>query len=378
MRLLTTKYKSKDVLSKREALMDALYNSIPVGVGREGLTKLSKEELCKVLMEGAKWALSKGYCTKDDLLRTEEEGCIEGADVKAVSDRAIKRGLKQLGTLGSGNHFLEIQKVDKIYDKKVAKAFGITGEDQVVLMVHSGSRGLGHQVASDYIRKMEEEYGYEHLPDRELACAPVKSKLGEDYYKAMCCAINFAFCNRQMMAHRIREAFAKEMGCLPEDIKQIYDVCHNLAKYEEHMVDGKKKMLCVHRKGATRSFGPGREEVPDCYKEVGQPVLIPGSMGTASFLLVGTEEAEELSFGSTVHGAGRVMSRHAAINSTTGEQVKKKLQAKDIHIKERSMKGLAEEAPEAYKDVDEVVRVSDGAGLGKLVARLIPLAVMKG
>jgi len=243
-------------------------------------------------------------------------------------------------------------------------------------MIHSGSRGLGHQIASDYIKEMEDKYGYANLPDRELINAPISSELGRKYYGAMCCAVNFAFVNRQMICHWTREAFKQVVGKV--EIKQMYDVCHNIAKFEKHLIDGELKQVCVHRKGATRSFGPGREEIPEVYRKIGQPVIIPGSMGTASYILVGTKKAEEISFGSTAHGAGRVMSRHEAIRSATGEEVKKRLAMKDIEIKGASMKGIAEEAPEAYKDIDEVVRVSHENGIGNLVARVVPLAVMKG
>lgn len=375
VRLLTTNYKLEQVLEKRRELLNELFKNIPTGVGREGITKINKEEFNKILKSGSKWAVQNGYGTKEDLDRTEENGCSEDAEVSTVSAKAISRGIGQLGTLGSGNHFLEIQKVEKVYDKKIAEVFGIK-EGQVTVMIHCGSRGLGHQVASDYIQLMENKYGFEHLPDRELACAPIKSELGERYYKAMCCAMNFAFANRQMIAHWTRESFTKILG--QGEMQQVYDVCHNIAKFEKHEVNGKIKTVCVHRKGATRSFGPGREEIPEVYRNVGQPVIIPGSMGTASFVLVGTSKAEELSFGSTAHGAGRVMSRHGALREITGQQVQKNLEDKNIFVKGTSWKGLAEETPEAYKDIDEVVRVSDEAGIGKLVAKLVPLAVMKG
>jgi len=302
---------------------------------------------------------------------------MKDADPSAVSQRALERGMPQLGTLGAGNHFLEIQKVDKIYDKKIANTFGIQKEGQITLMIHSGSRGLGHQVASDYIKLMEEKYGYEHLPDRELVNAPINSDLGQKYYKAMCCAINYAFANRQMMEHWVRDSFKKVMGN-SDGMNQIYDVCHNLAKFEKHEIDKKNIEVCIHRKGATRSFGPGREEVPEIYKKVGQPVLIPGSMGTASYLLVGTKTAEEISFGSTAHGAGRVSSRHAALRDLSGEQVAHELERKGVEVKGVSWKGIAEEAPQCYKDIDEVARVSHGLGIGNLVVRLVPIGVMKG
>jgi tRNA-splicing ligase RtcB len=376
VRLLTTNYKLEKVLEKRKELLNEFFKNIPTGVGREGITKLSRTEFDEILKSGARWTINNNYGTEEDLLKTEEDGCSSYADISAVSQRAIARGIDQLGTLGSGNHFLEIQKVDKVYDKKVAEVFGIREEGQITVMIHCGSRGLGHQIASDYIKLMEDKYGFEHLPDRELACAPIKSDLGQKYYKAMCCAMNFAFANRQMIAHWVRESCRKVLG--DGEIRQVYDVCHNIAKFEKHNIDGKMKTVCIHRKGATRSFGPGREEIPEVYRKVGQPVIIPGSMGTASYLLVGTSKAEEVSFGSTAHGAGRVMSRHGALKEITGQQVQKNLEDKNILVKGTSWKGLAEETPEAYKDIDEVIRISDEVGIGKKVARLIPLAVMKG
>ena len=377
VRLLRTDFTEKQVHEKRKELLQEIMKEVPAGVGRSGITKLSKSVLMEILAKGANWALEQGYGTKEDLQRTEENGSMKAADASCISSRALERGIPQLGTLGAGNHFLEIQKVDKIYDEKTAKAFGIEKEGQVTVMIHCGSRGLGHQVASDYIKLMEDKYGFEHLPDRELVNAPINSELGQRYYKAMAAAINYAFTNRQMICHWTRDVFEKVMGS-SEGMSQVYDVCHNLAKFEKHEVDGKKKMVCVHRKGATRSFGPGREEIPEVYRKIGQPVLIPGSMGTASYLLVGTKTAEKISWGSTAHGAGRVESRAAASRQWSGEQIKEQLQRKDIELVATSWKGIAEEAPSAYKDIDEVVRVSHSLGLGKMVARLVPLGVMKG
>ncbi len=377
VRMLRTDFTADEIMGKRKELLDEIYKEVPAGVGKGGVTKLSREEIKELLEKGAEWAVEKGYGTKEDLERTEESGRMHAAKATAVSDRAIARGMPQLGTLGSGNHFLEIQKVDQIYDADTAKRFGIDKKDQVVVMIHCGSRGLGHQVASDYIKKMEEKYGFEGLPDRELINAPIQSELGQQYFAAMSAAMNFAFANRQMIAHWTRDVFKKVYGT-NEGIHQIYDVCHNIAKMEEHTVDGEKMKVCVHRKGATRSFGPGREEIPQVYRDVGQPVIIPGSMGTASYLLVGTKKAEELTFGSTAHGAGRVSSRAGALHNFRGEDVKANLNKKNIEVKAASMKGLAEEAPEVYKDIDEVIKVSSEAGIGKPVARLVPLAVMKG
>lgn len=351
---------------------------MPSGVGKAGITKLSRDVLKEVLEKGAEWAVEQGYGIKEDLKRTEENGRIKGADPNKVSERALSRGMPQLGTLGAGNHFLEIQKVEKIYDKKIAEVFGIEKEGQVTVMIHCGSRGLGHQIASDYIQKMEQRYGYKHLADRELINAPINSDLGKDYYATMCCATNYAFANRQMIAHWTRNVFKKVMGT-SEGIDMIYDQVHNTAKFEEHTVNGEKRKVCIHRKGASRSFGPGREEVPEVYRSTGLPVLIPGSMGTASYVLVGTKKAEEVSFGSTAHGAGRVMSRHEALRHWRGEQVKRELkERKDIELKSTSWKGLAEEAPGAYKQIDEIIRVSHGIGIGNMIARLVPLAVLKG
>lgn len=354
-----------------------MIKEVPAGVGKGGITKLSKDILLEILSKGAKWALENGYGTKEDLERTEENGNMKDADPHFVSNRALSRGLPQLGTLGSGNHFLEIQKVDTIYNKEVAAAFGIQKEGQVMVMIHCGSRGLGHQIASDYIKMMEDAYGFKHLPDRELVNAPINSELGQQYYKAMCCGINYAFCNRQMIEHWTRDVFKKIMGT-SEGMDQVYDVSHNLAKFEKHEIDGKEMKVCIHRKGATRSFGAGREEIPEIYRKVGQPVIIPGSMGTASYLLVGTKKAEEVSFGSTAHGAGRVASRAAALRQFRGEAVKAALERKGIAVVSTSWKGLAEEEPSVYKDIDEVARVSNALGIGNLVVKLIPLGVMKG
>ena len=375
VRMLRTSLKAEDVLSKRKQLLEEVYKEVPAGVGKGGITKLAKDVLLEVLEKGAGWAVENGYGAKEDLQRTEEYGNMK-ADVNAVSEKALRRGMPQLGTLGAGNHFLEMQKVDKIFDKETAKKFGIEKEGQVTVMIHCGSRGLGHQVASDYIRKMEDKYGTENLPDRELINAPIQSELGQKYYNAMCASVNFAFANRQMIAHWTRDVFEKVFGT-KEGMQQVYDVCHNLAKFEKHEIDNETKEVCVHRKGATRSFGPGREEVPEIYREVGQPVIIPGSMGTASYLLAGTKKAEEISFGSTAHGAGRVGSRSEALRTLRGEQVAKDLANKGIEVR-GPWKGLAEEAPQMYKDIDEVVKVSHKLGIGNLVARLVPLAVMKG
>lgn len=376
VRILATNLTKKDILAKKKELLNQLFKEVPSGIGKGSVVKLNKEEIKEILETGAKWAVKNGYGTKKDLERTEDNGCIDEARAEDVSERAIKRGLPQLGSLGAGNHFLEIQEVDEIFDKEIAKKFGIEKKGQICVAIHCGSRGLGHQVASDYIKAMEDEFGIQGLPDRELINAPIKSKLGKEYFSAMACAANFAFCNRQMIMQWVRDVFKR---FFPESkLELIYDVAHNIAKFEEHIVDGKKKMLCVHRKGATRSFGPGRKELPEIYKKTGQPVLLPGSMGTASYILVGTEKAEEVSFASTAHGAGRVSSRSAALRNLRGEDIKNELEKKGIDVRAGSWKSIAEEAPQVYKDIDEVARVSDAVGIGKLVVRLKPLAVMKG
>jgi len=376
VRVVVTNLTQEQMKPKILELLDTLFKHIPPGVGRKSQFKLTDTDLNEVLQYGAKWAVEKGYGTKEDLEFCEEEGSMLGADYTKVSKEARARGIGQLGTLGSGNHFIEIQYVAKIQNTEVAHTFGIEKEGQVVVMVHCGSRGFGHQIASDYIKKMEQEYGTENLPDRELACAPIKSQLGRDYYSAMCCAVNFAFANKQLITHWVRE----EMKHLFPDseVGVVYDVCHNIAKFEKYFVDGKIKEICVHRKGATRSFGPGREEIPRAYRKVGQPVLIPGTMGTASYVLVGAKKSEEISWGSSVHGAGRVMSRSKAIRELKGEDTKEKLRKKNIEIKSRSFKAIAEESPEVYKDIEEVVNVVHDLGISKKVARLKPLVVIIG
>jgi len=377
VRLLRTDYREADVASKSRELLAAIFEEVPAGVGKGGVTKLSRSVLRDVLARGAEWAVENGYGRKEDLDRTEERGRMADAAPEEISERALERGVPQLGTLGAGNHFLEIQKVEEIRDPAAARAFGIESPGQVMLMIHCGSRGLGHQVATDHIEIMENAFGVAGLPDRELVAAPFRSKEGQRYYRAMCAAVNYAFANRQMIAHWVRHVFARVLGSA-KGVDQVYDVCHNVAKVEEHDVGGRSKRLVVHRKGATRSFGPGRPEVPAAYRATGQPVLIPGSMGTASYVLVGTAEAEALSFGSTAHGAGRLMSRHEALRRFRGEKIRDDLARRGIELKSTSWKGVAEEAAEAYKDVDEVVRVSNAVGLGRVVAKLVPLGVMKG
>ena len=377
VRLLRTDYTETDVTPRSKELLAAIFEEVPAGVGKGGVTKLSRAVLRDILTRGAEWAVENGYGRGEDLERTEERGRMKDASAEEISERAMERGLPQLGTLGAGNHFLEIQKVHEIYDEKTARAFGLDAPGQVLVMIHCGSRGLGHQVATDFIETMEDAFGVADLPDRELVAAPFKSTEGQRYFRAMAAAVNFAFANRQMIAHWVRDVFARVLGSA-KGMDQVYDVCHNVAKVEEHDLGGRSTRLVVHRKGATRSFGPGRPELPALYRGTGQPVLIPGSMGTASFVLAGTKEAEALSFGSTAHGAGRVMSRHEALRRFRGEKIRDDLARRGIELKSTSWKGVAEEASGAYKDVDEVVRVSNEVGLGRVVARLVPMGVMKG
>lgn len=377
VRLLKTEFLDHEIEAKKTQLLRQIFQSVPAGVGKGGILHLSKRVLEDVCLKGAEWAVENGYGTRADLERTEEYGRMKSADPSYLSKRAIERGIPQLGTLGAGNHFLEIQKVEQVFDAEIAEVFGIHSIGQVLVMIHCGSRGLGHQVASDYIRAMENKFGTSGLPDRELINAPIQSELGKQYYKSMSAAVNFAFANRQMIAHWVREVFQQVMG-RSEGMAQVFDVCHNVAKFEKHDIDGKIRDVCIHRKGATRSFGPGRKEIPEVYRSVGQPVIIPGSMGTASYLLVGTDAAERLSFGSTAHGAGRMMSRHEARRRFKGEQIKQDLAGKGIELQSTSWRGVAEEASQAYKDVDEVVKVSHEVGIGKLVVRVVPVGVMKG
>lgn len=377
VRLLRTDWTAEEIAPKLRELLNELFRQVPSGVGRGGQTRLSKDEILDLLAKGSKWSLEQGYGVRADLEATEEHGFLKQAEPGFVSESAVARGRPQLGTLGAGNHFLEVQKVDEIYDEKTARAFGIDRPGQVTVMVHCGSRGFGHQVASDYIKQMERKYGFSHLPDRELVNAPFSSELGQRYFKAMCAGMNYAFANRQMIVHWMRDSFRKVMGT-DHGMKQVYDVCHNIAKVEKHEVDGEKMEVCVHRKGATRSFGPGREEVNEMYQGVGQPVFIPGSMSTASYVLAGTDSAEQKSFGSTAHGAGREMSRKEAIRRFRGDKIAAEMETRNILVKAASWKGIAEEAAPAYKDINEVAKVSNDLGLGRAVARLVPLGVVKG
>ncbi|PLW80309.1 RNA-splicing ligase RtcB [Candidatus Woesearchaeota archaeon] len=379
VRLLATNLTKEEVEPKIEPLLESLFKNVPSGVGSESEMKLSDDEVDAVLKNGARWAVEQGFGNEDDLKHSEEEGSMPGCDPKLISMKCKGRGRRQLGTLGAGNHFLEVQIVDEIYDKEKASVFGIKEKNQIVVMIHCGSRGLGHQVCSDYLRKMEDEYPniIEELPEKDLIYAPFSSKLGQDYYSAMIGAANFAWANRHIIAHNVRKSFEEVFG-KEATLKTVYDVAHNIAKLEKHTINGEEKELIVHRKGATRAFAPNRPELPEDYKPTGQPILLPGSMGTSSYILVGTEKAMEESFGSTAHGAGRKMSRFQAMKSMQADEVVKELESHNIHIKSASKKGIVEEAPEAYKDIDEVVKVSHEAGIGKLVAKVKPLGVIKG
>jgi tRNA-splicing ligase RtcB len=382
VRLMASELVAEEVQDEIDDLITALYRNIPAGVGKGGgARKVSPREMDQVLVKGAAWAVKAGYGRPEDLERLEEGGAMEGADPSAVSPRAKQRGGPQLGTLGSGNHFIEIQEVEEIYDDEVARAFGLF-QGQLTVEIHSGSRGLGHQVCSEYVKSLQgavQKYKIK-LPDRQLVCAPLDSPEGKRYFGAMVGAANYAWANRQAMAHLARRGFedvlAGKVGSF--DLHTVYDVCHNVAKIEEHVVDGKKMKLCIHRKGATRAFGPGHPAITPVYREVGQPVLVPGDMGTASYVLVGTRDAMEESFGTSAHGAGRTMSRTAAKRKIHGGTLRQELEQRGIRVRAKSMAGLAEEAPDAYKDIDAVIEVVDGAGLARKVARLRPLAVMKG
>lgn len=381
VRLIRTNLTKDDIEDKLDELVEVLFKNIPSGVGSKGKIRLKENEIDDVLDYGAEWAVKNGYGWEEDLEYLEENGRIKEADSSLVSDKAKKRGIPQLGSLGSGNHFLEIQVVDEIYDEEAAEAFGLK-KGMITIMIHSGSRGCGHQVCSDYLRVMDKAYKEEKLdlPDRQLACAPIDSKEAQNYLKAMFAAANYAWANRQMMTHWIRESFEEVLGKSAKDMDMgiVYDVAHNIAKKETHSYKGVKSDLIVHRKGATRAFGPGREEIPLKYREIGQPVLIPGTMGTSSYILKGTEIAMEETFGSTAHGAGRVLSRSQAKKDFTAEEIEESLDEKGIKIKATSKNVIAEEAPGAYKDVDNVVKISDAVGIARLVAKVSPLAVTKG
>jgi tRNA-splicing ligase RtcB (3'-phosphate/5'-hydroxy nucleic acid ligase) len=377
VRTLLTGMKANELTPVKKPLADALYRHIPAGVGSTGHLKLDDQQLGEMLLSGAQWAVQRGYGREADLDRTEERGCMAGARPEAVSEFAKKRQRREMGTLGSGNHYLEVQHVVTVYDEGSARAFGLATDD-IVVSIHCGSRGLGHQIGTDFLREMVLQaapYGIK-LPDRELACAPIESPLGEKYLGAMRAAINCALANRQIITHLVRQAFAEVMPAA--DLSVLYDVSHNTCKVEEHMVDGRRKRLFIHRKGATRAFGPNHPAIPEALRPYGQPVLIGGTMGTASYILVGTSESERRSFSSSCHGAGRQMSRHQATKHWRGRELIDELGRRGIIIRSPSARGVAEEAPGAYKDVSAVVEAAEKAGLSKRVARLEPLICIKG
>jgi tRNA-splicing ligase RtcB len=381
VRLLASQISLESAQDYMSDLATALNNYCPSGVGTKGDLRLSDAELDQVCRQGSRWTLKAGFARQDDLRRTEEGGCLDGADPAKISRRARERGRPQLGTLGAGNHFIEVDVVDQVFDSHAASVMGLA-EGKLVVQIHCGSRGFGHQVCTDYVQSFQSavrRYNIQ-LPDRELVCAPLDSPEGQDYLAAMRCAANYAFANRQVLAHKARQAFEHVFaGEVPDwDLVQVYDIAHNMGKIETHVVAGKAIKVCVHRKGATRAFGPGAPGLPPEYLQIGQPVLVPGSMGTASWVLAGTEASMQLSFGSTCHGAGRVMSRSRAKKEVRGEHLKQQLEAGGVQVRAGSMAGLAEEAPQAYKDVDSVVQTVTGAQIARKVARLRPVAVVKG
>jgi len=381
VRLLASDLDYEEIAPHLDKLATILYENCPSGVGQGGHFRLSRQELAGVLARGAQWCLENGLATKEDVIHTEGSGNLDGADPDQVSDRAFERGRDQLGTLGAGNHFLEVDRVANTFDETAADAYGLR-PNQIVVLIHCGSRGLGHQVCTDYVRQFQgilNKYNIQ-LPDRELVCAPIQSPEGQAYTGAMRAAANYAFANRQAMASLVRKSFEQCLAesSLPFHLRQVYDVAHNIGKYETHNVEGERLEVCVHRKGATRAFGPGHEEIPPDYREAGQPVLVPGSMGTASYVLAGTTGSMAQTFGSTCHGAGRTMSRTAAKKKVRGQTLRDELTEAGIRIRAGSMAGLAEEAPLAYKQVEEVIRVVEGANIARVVARLEPIAVIKG
>jgi tRNA-splicing ligase RtcB len=391
VRLLRTNLTFDEVKDKVKPLIEAMFKNVPSGLGSKGKVHINHRELDEVLKNGAQWAVENGYGWKDDLKYLEENGRMTGAEPRLVSHRAKQRGLPQLGSLGAGNHFLELQTVDKIFDKKAADILGLTQENQLVVMIHTGSRGLGYQICGDQIGEIDKFFQKDgsifksaefklELPDRQLVCAPVNSPTGQNYFKAMKCAANYAWANRQMIVHWVRQSFEEVLKRSADDLGMeiVYDVAHNIAKLEEHIFEGKRRKVYVHRKGATRAFGPGNVEVPDKYRAIGQPVMIPGDMGTSSYVLVGTETAMKETFGSTCHGAGRLLSRKAAVRKFGSEFIINELKKKGIYIRAASPKVVSEEAPGAYKDVDSVVDVTHGAGISQKVAKMRPVGVVKG
>ncbi|MFP3929055.1 MAG: RtcB family protein [Desulfobacteraceae bacterium] len=380
-RLMTTALSASEIRPMLQELTAALFRSVPAGVGSSGVVRLSAKQQKSVAVQGAGWAVKQGLGRSSDLERTEEGGVLQGADPDTISARAWKRGQDQLGTLGSGNHFVELQAVDKIFDQDIARAFGLR-EGLFTVLIHTGSRGFGHQICDDFLKEMTKNMsslGIE-LPDRQLACAPLESSLGRRYLAAMACAANYAWANRQTLMHRIEETLIKALGLPPAELgmQLLYDVSHNIAKMEKHDVDGEAALLCVHRKGATRALPPGHPDLPPIYREVGQPVLIPGDMGTFSYVLAGAPGALQETFASTCHGAGRALSRGQAVKLAKGRAINRELEDKGIFVQSRGKKTLKEEMPEAYKDVTQVVDAVNRAGLAHIVARLRPLGVVKG
>ena len=382
VRLLRSNLTAEEVRPRIDELTTELFNNVPSGLGSKGKLRVTARDLDRVMSRGSRWAVENGYGEIEDVETTEDLGCIKGANPEKVSDKAKQRGIPQLGTLGSGNHFLEVEQVSEIYDRDAARVMGIEDIGQVLVQVHCGSRGLGHQVCTDYVALLGnavKKYGI-NLPDRQLACAPIQSPEGQSYLAAMACAANYAWTNRQCITHWVRESMVKVFGKSLRELglEQVYDIAHNIAKIEEHTVDGRKQTVCVHRKGATRAFPPGHPDLPEAYREIGQPVLIPGDMSRGSYIAVGTETAMKMTFGSTCHGAGRAQSRSAARRGVRGADIARELAARGITVRAGSMSGLAEEAPDAYKDVDEVVDVTQRTGISRKVARTIPVAVIKG
>jgi len=382
VRLLRTNLTRKEVAPRVKDLINQVFIDVPSGVGSKGKIRVDERTLTQALKKGSRWAVDEGMGRPEDPQHIESGGRIEGADPDALSERAMERGRPQLGTLGAGNHFLEVQVVEEIFDAEIARALGLGELGQVAVMIHTGSRGLGYQVCDDSLVEMQhavQKYGIE-LPDRQLACAPVESPEGRKYLAAMAAAANYAWANRQAITHWTREVFEKVFDAAASTLglEIVYDVAHNVAKLEEHLVNGTPRLLCVHRKGATRAFPPGHPDLSPLHQQTGQPVIVPGDMGTASYLLVGTQRAYEETWGSTCHGAGRLMSRHAALKSARGRDIAKELAEAGVYARAASREGLAEEIPEAYKDVNDVVEVCHGAGISKLVVRLRPIGVMKG
>jgi len=381
VRLLGSSLDEEDVAPYMDELASQLQRNCPHGVGRGGSVQLKPRDLVALVEQGAQWALKNGFATLADLEHTEEGGQLSGANATKVSERAFERGQDQIGTLGSGNHFIEVDVVDEVFEERAATQMGLF-PGQIVVQIHCGSRGFGHQICTDYVKRFQpvvHRYGIE-LPDRELVCVPLSSPEGQDYLAAMKAAANYAFVNRQVLTHLIRQSFEEVLAGRVKNhhVYQVYDIAHNMAKIETHMINGRQASLCVHRKGATRAFGPGSPHVPERYRAIGQPVFVPGSMGTASWVLVGTEGSMAQSFGSTCHGAGRTMSRAQAKKTVQGEELRRELEARGIRVRAGSLRGLAEEAPRAYKDVDQVIEVVHGAGIARKVARLVPVAVVKG